>query len=153
MAKVNMGGTVIIPTRNSTADRFLQEISAGQHIVDQPLTSGSLLTLFNPARPGHDGAILVEIFGRDEPWIRFSQIHFDYVGSKFPGRVENRGTRHNSAFYASTRTASLIIVVSQEHATISIFHRGLCYQDLNEADVFSKINSFINCAATLYVNE
>lgn len=139
MAAAHVGGTLIIPEGN---DSFLRQICKEHHSVGEPLTRGSLLRLFTTRRDGHDGAAVIDVAG-SEPFVRASQVHLPYDRSKLSRTVQGRGTRHNSALYASTLSNSLFVVVSEEHGTMRVFHRGCDSHDLTEAELLLKLHFFL----------
>lgn len=149
MAAANVGGTLIIPALQSASETiFYSDITKRQNVIGKPLTKGSLLRLFSTRRDGHDGAVIVDVFGKPTPWIRSSQHHLPYDSSRSTGTVANRGLRHNSAAYASTLTNSMIIVVSEERGDISVFLDGVNYSALSADELSAKFRSFVcNIAA------
>lgn len=140
MVAANVGGTLIVPDGD---DPWLSEICKERHFVGETLTRGSLLRLFNTKREGHDGAAVIDVVGKAEPYIRASKVHLPYDENKLPTSVHGRGTRHNSALYASTQSTSLFVVVSEERGTISVFHKGVAYLDLTEGELLAKLHSLL----------
>lgn len=145
MAAAHVGATVIIPALPSASeDKFFSAISTHQHIINKELIQNSLSRLFATRRTGHDGAVIIDVFGYAEPQIRSSRHHLPYDATKFNHPVENRGLRHNTAAYASSLTDSLIIVVSEEHGTVSVFRSGSRFLSLTPMELTEKIHSFVS---------
>lgn len=148
MAAISVGGTILIPGAESDSEKeFFRSISKHHRRIDEPLSRNSLLTLFNTHKQGHDGAAIVDFVGCAAPWIRSSGIHLPYDTDKLPRRMPNRHLRHHSALYASTLTLALIIVVSEEHGTISVFQDGCDHLDVSERDLKRLVRDHLRSAA------
>lgn len=63
------GGTVIIPKTRVSEDSLLRTIAERAHVVGEPLSEGFLMQIFDTTQEGHDCAVIVEVVGRDQPWV------------------------------------------------------------------------------------
>ncbi len=81
------------------------------------LSEALIKSIFDSHSLGHDGAFII-----DEG--RVSRFGVQLPLSKDFGRITNLGTRHSAALGLAERTDALILVVSEEHGTVSIAQRG-----------------------------
>lgn len=63
------GALLIIPATTAADDPLLKDLIGQAHVIDKPLVRGSLLELFDKTQEGHDGAVIVEVVDRTQPWI------------------------------------------------------------------------------------
>ena len=85
--------------------------------MDSKISSELLISIFQPASPMHDGAVL----------IRNGKIHSAGCFlplSKNPALDKNLGTRHRAAIGLTEETDSLVFVVSEESKSIGIVQGG-----------------------------
>lgn len=82
--------------------------------ISKPL----LLSIFNPAAPGHDGAVVME-----NDCVDAFGVHLPL--SKNRQEIAFRGTRHSAALGLSECSDALIVVVSEERGKVSIAERGI----------------------------
>lgn len=138
MARGHTGGTIIINSRWSpNDDRFLQTLSADAERIDQPLMKGRILRMFDTARTGHDGAVIIDIMTDGRPRMRSARNYLPFSGEKMSRAIRSHGLRHGSAAYASTLTDALIVVISQERGTVSLFQRGQYMLDVSAEDLMN----------------
>lgn len=90
MAAERVGGAVIIPKSRASEDSLLKDIVERAHLINKPLVGGSLVKTFDTVQEGHDGAVIVEVVGRSQPWIhsRYNYIHI-VVWRRFRARFFN----------------------------------------------------------------
>lgn len=87
-------------------------------------SSDLLVTIFTPYTPLHDGAVIVH-----ENVIVAAGCILPLSQSALPDRT--MGTRHRAALGLSEETDSLVVVVSEENASISVAHKGILYRSLS----------------------
>lgn len=85
--------------------------------VDGQVSLPLLLSIFHPASPGHDGAVVIhggriEMLGCHLPL----STNLDKVGS--------RGLRHTAAVGLAERCDALVVIVSEERGSISVAEQG-----------------------------
>jgi len=99
-------------------------ILPGKHPLRQWLTEGIpldaypshslLLSLFDPDSPGHDGAVLFEKGKVSRFGIRLPLSETNSLPQKY-------GTRHHAALGLAEKTDAMILAVSEERGTVSVF--------------------------------
>lgn len=151
MAATKTGGTIILNGECPPWDDVVLDfVSSSSFRLDIPLTDGILRHLFDTSRPGHDGAVLINLFNertwKFEPKIYSKQNTLP----TFPESVHGRGLRHLSAKCLSDVTNALVIVVSEERRTISIFRHGKRHLDLNDTQVTKQLHDIADVQCTLY---
>lgn len=110
-----------------------REVGLGDYVVSgsemQAKVSADLLaTIFTPYSPLHDGAVIIRgdtIVGAG-CILPLSQAHID---------DRSLGTRHRAALGLSEETDALVIVVSEETATISVASMGQLERPVTPAHV------------------
>ena len=117
-------GAIIAIERDIRLDDYLQSGTRMRATVSADL----LATIFSPHSPLHDGAVLV----------RGDQI----VGAgcilpltQSPVSDRTLGTRHRAAVGLSEETDAMVLVVSEETATISLAQRGMLERGLSTSSV------------------
>ena len=117
-------GAIIAIEREVPLDGYAESGSP----VEAKVSADLLATIFTPYSPLHDGAVLVRrdtivAAGCILPLSQRSMID------------RTLGTRHRAALGLSDETDALVIVVSEERATISVAERGMLWHDLKPAGV------------------
>ena len=117
-------GAIIVIEREVALDEYVQSGSEMHAKVSADL----LATIFTPYSPLHDGAVI----------IRGDMIVG--AGCILPltqAAVVDRslGTRHRAALGLSEETDAVIIVVSEETATITLAQNGHLWRDISASDV------------------
>jgi diadenylate cyclase len=117
-------GAIIAIEREVALDPYTESGSPIQAKVSADL----LATIFTPYSPLHDGAVLV----RGDTIIAAGCI---LPLSQKPLLDRTLGTRHRAALGLSDETDALVVVVSEERATIAVAERGELFRDLTPAGV------------------
>lgn len=92
------------------------------------VSSDLLVTIFTPYTPLHDGAVILR-----ESVVVSAGCILPLSQSALPDR--NMGTRHRAALGLSEETDSLVVVVSEENASISVAHKGRLYRSLTTLEL------------------
>jgi diadenylate cyclase len=117
-------GAIIAVERDVPLGDFVESGSAMQ----AKLTADLLTTIFTPYSPLHDGAVIV----RGDSIIGAGCI---LPLSQSPVSDRSLGTRHRAALGLSEETDALVIVVSEESASVSIAQGGALRQQLTSTQV------------------
>jgi len=113
-------GAILAVERNTPLDAFAESGSR----IEARVSADLLMTIFTPYSPLHDGAVIV----RGDTIIAAGCI---LPLSQKPLTDRALGTRHRAALGLSDETDALVIVVSEERATVSIAQRGRLWRDLS----------------------
>jgi diadenylate cyclase len=113
-------GAIVAVERNTALDAFAESGSR----IEARVSADLLMTIFTPYSPLHDGAVIV----RGDTIIAAGCI---LPLSQKPLTDRALGTRHRAALGLSDETDALVIVVSEERATISVAQRGKLWRDLS----------------------
>jgi diadenylate cyclase len=110
-------GAIITLEKNSSMDEYIENAFE----VNAPLTNELLSTIFYPATPLHDGAVI----------IRKNKIIC--AGAYYPSTEKidipkTLGSRHRAAIGVSENSDSLTLVVSEQTGNVSVAYNG--YLDL-----------------------
>ncbi len=117
-------GAIIAVERDVPLNEYIESGSS----LQAKLTADLLATIFTPYSPLHDGAVIV----RGD-----SIIGAGCILPLSQALVSNRslGTRHRAALGLSEETDALVIVVSEESATVSVAQGGVLQQQLSSVQV------------------
>ncbi len=112
LAERRWGALVVLPGHDSVQAWASQGIEA-----DATPSFPLLMSVFDPNSPGHDGAAVI-VGGR---LTRFA-VRLPLSESR---RLSNHlGTRHHAAMGLSEATDALVIAVSEERGTVTLFQNG-----------------------------
>jgi len=119
LAQKRVGALIVLERENSLEDL----IEAGTPI-DAAVSKELLTSLFLPYSPLHDGAVVIQ------------EGRISYAGSILPLTLrsdlpEGVGTRHRAAVGITEDSDAVVIVVSEETATISVVMAGEMTRDLD----------------------
>jgi DNA integrity scanning protein DisA with diadenylate cyclase activity len=112
LARDHIGALVVL----RGLDPLDRHVSGGWDLNGE-LSEALIKSIFDSHSLGHDGAFIVEEG-------RVTRFGVQLPLSKDFGRITNLGTRHSAALGLAERTDALILVVSEEHGTVSIARRG-----------------------------
>lgn len=129
-------GSLIIIERNASLGAVIETGTRLDALVSSPL----LLSLFHPASPLHDGAVVI------------AQERLVAAGCFLPIDPEvslppELGTRHRAALGISRESDALIIITSEEHRTISLVHDQILRFDLTIVELRSHLQSLLRVRA------
>ena len=122
-------GALIVMERNVGLRNFVETGTR----VDAKVSAELLVTVFSPGSPLHDGAVIV----REDTIVAASCI-LPLSGN--PLTAMSLGTRHRAALGLSEETDAAVIVVSEQTGAISVAHRGVLYQRLDEGALRSELS-------------
>jgi diadenylate cyclase len=117
-------GAIIVIEREVPLDQYAESGSQ----MEAKISADLLTTIFTPYSPLHDGAVVV----RGDTIIAAGCI---LPLSQKPLADRALGTRHRAALGLTDETDALVVVVSEERATVSIAERGRLWRDLSTAEV------------------
>jgi diadenylate cyclase len=117
-------GAIVALERDVPLDSYAESGSR----IEAKVSADLLMTIFTPYSPLHDGAVIV----RGDTIIAASCI---LPLSQKPLADRALGTRHRAALGLSDETDALVIVVSEERATISVAERGRLSRDLTPLEL------------------
>ncbi len=123
-------GAIITIERNDTLDQYTQN----GVIIDVPVQTELIRTIFYPGTPLHDGAVIIRN-GRIHAASVFYTPSIQPLGGQY-------GARHRAAKGISELTDSLTIVVSEETGRISIAQHG-DLESINPDDIEMKLQDYI----------
>jgi diadenylate cyclase len=109
----NQTGALIVIERDIGLKTYIESGIA----LDAALSFDLLITIFNPAVPLHDGAVIVQN-GRVAAAACFLPLTVK------PRLSKELGTRHRAAIGVTEETDAVAIIVSEETAAISFVHDG-----------------------------
>lgn len=119
LSKRRLGGLIVLERETGLDD----QLEAGTSL-DAAVAKDLLVSLFLPASPLHDGAVVVQ------------RGRIAMAGAILPLTVredlpEGVGTRHRAAVGITEETDAVVVVVSEETASISLVMGGEIVQDLD----------------------
>lgn len=106
-------GALVVVEKDIMVDYYIEQGTE----LDAKVSAETLESIFHPAAPMHDGAVL----------IRAGKIHSagNFLPlSKNPALDKNLGTRHRAAIGMTEETDSLVLIVSEENKSIGIVTGG-----------------------------
>jgi diadenylate cyclase len=109
----NQTGALIVIERDIGLKTYIESGIA----IDAALSYDLLVTVFNPAVPLHDGAVIIQN-GRIAAAACFLPLTVK------PRLSKELGTRHRAAIGVTEETDAVAIIVSEETASISFAHDG-----------------------------
>ncbi|MBU2551160.1 MAG: diadenylate cyclase [Proteobacteria bacterium] len=121
VAERRWGALLVLPGKEPIG----RHLSGGQELNARP-SPAIIQSIFDPNSPGHDGAVVVEkgslaLFGVRLPLSKTNVLPY-YLG-----------TRHNAAMGLCEASDALIVAVSEERGTITLFRNGT-YRTVEDQD-------------------
>ncbi len=113
LAALRRGALVVIPGQLPVRQWITEGIA-----VDGKVSVPLLLSIFDPNSPGHDGAVVLEGARIARLGVRLPLSHSE----RLPPEL---GTRHHAAMGLAEATDALVIAVSEERGTVSLFSKGI----------------------------
>lgn len=101
--------------------------------IDALVSDQLLVSLFLPAAPIHDGAVIIEA---DRIKVAGAVLPLSFN----PAIGNELGTRHRAAIGLSERTDAVVIVVSEESGNVSMVRDGRISQDLSENALYNALH-------------
>lgn len=117
-------GALIVIEKEMALDYFI-EVGT---VIQAEVQSELLISIFHPAAPLHDGAVVVRQ-GRIFAAGCFLPL------SKNPVLDKNLGTRHRAAIGLTEETDAVVLVVSEEQHSVGIVHGGTFHADVDHATI------------------
>ena len=131
LARDHIGALVVL----RGLDPLDRHVSGGWDLNGE-LSEALIKSIFDSHSLGHDGAFIVEEG-------RVSRFGVQLPLSKDFARITNLGTRHSAALGLAERTDALILIVSEEHGTISVARQGELKVIADPADLQDEIEVFL----------
>ena len=120
LRKRKFGAIIAISLSSETR---IEMVSEGEKL-DSLVTENLITTIFHPAGPLHDGAVVVS-------GNRVERVGVVFPLSKNPQLQTILGTRHRAAVGVTESCDVVCLVVSEENATVSLAYRGRLVYNLN----------------------
>jgi len=125
-----------------------KEILVDYHIemgteLDSMVSCELLTSIFHPAAPMHDGAVLIR-GGRIHSAGSFLPL------SKNPALDKNLGTRHRAALGLTEETDALVLIVSEESKSIGFVHGGHLRLNVGVSEVRQALYDHFNLKYKTY---
>lgn len=127
LALKRRGALLVVPGR----DGLRPWVSEGIELDAKP-SLPLLLSLFDPHSPGHDGAVVVQ----GDRLERFSVRLPLSTSGRLPPEF---GTRHHAALGLSEVTDALVVAVSEERGTVSVFSGGELWQPRSHEELSARL--------------
>ncbi|MBW2541043.1 MAG: TIGR00159 family protein [Deltaproteobacteria bacterium] len=141
LAQRRVGALIVLERETGLED----QIEAGT-ALDSNVSKDLLISLFVPYSPLHDGAVVIQ------------RGRISYAGCILPLTLSDRlpegvGTRHRAAVGITEETDALVIVVSEETASISAVMGGEMVSDLDAARLRVVLRDAMSGAMELHAPE
>ncbi len=130
LAKARLGAILVIE-REVGFDEFVE----GGVVLDAKLSRKLLYSIFVKDSPLHDGAVLIE-----GGTIRAAGVVLPLSAN--PDLDPSFGTRHRAALGITERSDALVLVVSEESGSITLFVDGKSYRNLDPATLPSVLERY-----------
>lgn len=128
MASKKIGALIVLERETG-----LKNYTEGGIGIDAKVSYDLLMSIFNPASPLHDGAVIIQ---RD----RISAAACFLPLTLNPYLAKELGSRHRAAIGLSEETDAMVIVVSEETGKISLVYNEEMSTDLDGPDLKNRIS-------------
>jgi diadenylate cyclase len=132
MAQQRCGALIVLPRADD-----IKSLVYGGEGYDSKITKSLILSIFNPACPRHDGAVVIQ----DD---RVTQVGAFLPLSTAENLKEEWGTRHLAALGLSERSDARVLIVSEERGTIAVARDGKI--DVVKNPTIDSLSSVIHAA-------
>ena len=112
----------------------LEEWLSGGHTLDATPSYPLLMSIFDPNSPGHDGALIIKNG-------RCTRLGVRLPISKSAKLSEDYGTRHHAAMGLSEASDALVLVVSEERGSITMFKQSNSFPLRERSQIVDAIRS------------
>lgn len=112
MASKRIGGIIVLEK-----EQGLRNYIEGGRVVDAEVSYDLLLTIFNPASPMHDGAVIIQ-----DNRIVAASCFLPLTSN--PQLSTTYGTRHRAAIGLTEETDAVAVIISEERGAVSVSQHG-----------------------------
>lgn len=131
MAQNKIGALIVFPGRENIERHLEGGVRLNGHLSFQ-----LILSIFDSASPGHDGAVVIN---KDQ--VRRFGVHLPL--SENAEAIKGMGTRHRAALGLSESSDALCLVVSEEKGTISIAHNKKIFKVKSNEELEKALGEFL----------
>ncbi len=114
------GGLIVLSKENS-----LKNIKENSTELNAKISTGLLISIFNPNSPLHDGAVIIQ-----NDIIEAAGCILPL--SSNPDLDPLMGTRHRAALGMAEESDAIIVVISEETQKVALAHSGMFYRNVDE---------------------
>lgn len=137
MASKRLGALIVLER-----EMGLKNYSEGGVALDARVSYDLLMSIFNPASPLHDGAVIIQ-------GDRITAAACFLPLTLSPSMAKEFGSRHRAAMGLSEETDAIIIAVSEESGKISLAYKEEMVSDLDGPELKKKISELMLPEAAL----
>ncbi len=141
LAKQRRGAILVLPGKEPLEGWF----SGGIPLKAVP-TFPIIMSIFDPNSPGHDGALIVDSGKLTRFGVRLPISTSENLSEEF-------GTRHHAAMGLSEVSDALVLVVSEERGSVTLFSQGRAERVYEKEKVIPIIRSHWEKTATAFAIE
>ena len=131
LAASKWGGLIVLQ-RDSGLRSYKEKATP----IKAEVSSGLLVSIFNPSSPLHDGAVIIQ-----NDVIDAAQCILPLSESETLDR--RMGTRHRAAIGLTEESDALVVVISEETGQVSLARDGTFNRNLNAVDLRGHLNQYI----------
>jgi diadenylate cyclase len=131
LSELNYGGLIVIERRTGLRNH----VETGKEL-DAKLSWETIVTLFTPYTPLHDGAVIVS-----NDFITAAACSLPLTSN--PRYRKLFGMRHKAAIGVSEVSDAVVVVVSEETANISIAYNGILESDISKIEFKDRLAKYL----------